>query len=52
MSLWHVFRWPLAIGLLTVVGLISGLVSDGWGDAIASLGLFVPVAVAVWFARR
>jgi hypothetical protein len=49
MSTWQIFRWPLAIGLLTFVGLISGLVSDGWGDAIAALGLFIPAAVAAWF---
>ncbi len=45
------FRWPAAIGLLTLVGLISGLVSDGWGDALAALSLFVPVAVVAWFWR-
>lgn len=49
MSTWQIFRWPLAIGLLTFVGLISGLVSDGWGDAIAALGLVTPAAVATWF---
>lgn len=46
MSLWQIFRWPLLIGVLTTAGLVSGLVSDGWGDALAALGLFVPVAVA------
>jgi hypothetical protein len=50
MSLWHVLRWPLAIGLLTLIGLICGLVSDGWGDAIAALGLVVPVVVIAWFS--
>jgi len=52
MSLWQTFRWPLAIALLTCVGLVSGLVSDGWGDALAALGLLVPVAAVAWFARR
>lgn len=51
MSLWRIFRWPLAIGLLTVIGLVSGLVSDGWGDAIAALGLFMPPAVIAWLLR-
>ena len=32
---WPLWRWPLAMGVLTLVGLVSGLVSDGVGDAIA-----------------
>lgn len=52
MSLWQIFRWPLLIGGLTTTGLISGLVSDGWGDALAALGLFVPAALATWFGLR
>jgi hypothetical protein len=52
MSLWRIFRWPVLIGALTTTGLIGGLVSDGWGDVLAALGLFVPVAVAVRFGLR
>jgi hypothetical protein len=52
MSTWQIFRWPLAIAVLTLTGLVAGLVSDGWGDAWAAAGLFVPATLAVWFARR
>lgn len=52
MTLWQIFRWPLLIGVLTTTGLISGLVSDGWGDALAALGLFVPAALVAWFSLR
>jgi hypothetical protein len=52
MSAWQTFRWPLAIGVLTTTGLLCGLVSDGWGDALAAVGLFVPAAVGLWFAAR
>lgn len=52
MSLWQVFRWPLLIGVLTTTGLISGLVSDGWGDALAALGLAIPAALAAWLGLR
>lgn len=52
MSPWQIFRWPLAIAVLTLVGLIAGLVSDGWGDALAAVGLFVPAALAIWLAMR
>lgn len=47
MSLWKVFLWPLAIGLLTIVGLLAGLTSDDWGDALAALGLAVPAWIAL-----
>lgn len=50
MTLWRIFRWPLAIGVLTLTGLITGLVSDSWGDVLAAVGLFVPAAVGIWHA--
>jgi hypothetical protein len=52
MSLWQIFRWPLAIGVLTLTGLITGLVSDSWGDLLAAVGLFVPTAVCAWHGLR
>jgi hypothetical protein len=52
MSLWQIFRWPFGVAVLTLVGLVSGLVSDGWGDAVAALGLLVPSALACWLALR
>lgn len=52
MSTWQIFRWPVGIALLTSIGLVSGLVSDGWGDAVAALGLFAPASVSVWFSLR
>lgn len=52
MTTWKIFKWPLLIALLTTAGLLAGLVSDGWGDALAAVGLFVPAALAVWFSTR
>lgn len=54
MTLWNIYRWPLLIGLLTTTGLITGLVSDSWGDAIAAFGLMVPAAVGLycWLCPR
>jgi hypothetical protein len=49
---WLLWRWPLVLGLLTLVGLVSGLVSDGVGDAIAWIGLGVPVWAGLWFGMR
>jgi hypothetical protein len=49
-SLWRVFRWPLVLGFLSVVGLVSALVGDGIWDALSWIALSVPVAVVAWFA--
>ena len=48
----RLWAWPLGIALFTASGLVSALVSDGWGDAWAWLGFAVPVVVATWFACR
>ena len=37
MSLWRVFRWPLAIAAASLVGLVSALLGDGWRDAVSWL---------------
>ncbi|SDM56495.1 hypothetical protein [Polaromonas sp. JS666] len=49
-SFWRLWRWPLMLGLLSTSGLLSALVSDGWGDWWAWLSLGLPVAVMAWFA--
>jgi hypothetical protein len=41
---------PLVMGLLTSVGLVSALFSDGGaGDVIAWVALGIPVAACAWF---
>ncbi len=44
-----VWFWPIVIGLLSAVGLLSGLLYDGLGDVVSWLALLVPVALAVWY---
>lgn len=34
---WRIFRWPLAIGIANVVGLLSALIGDGWYDMLSWL---------------
>ena len=42
--------WPIVLGVLTAIGLVSALFSDGGlGDALAWLTLGVPVAAGLWF---
>lgn len=47
---WRIFRWPLLIGIMSVVGLVSALVGDGWYDALSwvCLGACVVLIVAAW----
>ena len=44
-NLWMVFRWPLALAVLSLVGLISALVGDGPWDALSWFALGVPLVV-------
>ncbi len=46
MSIWF---WPVVIGTLSGVGLLSALFYDDWGDWLSWLMLLVPVALSAWF---
>jgi hypothetical protein len=43
-SLRHVWFWPLVLALFTATGLVSALLSDGWGDTWAWVALSIPLA--------
>lgn len=47
---WMIFRWPLAIGAISLVGLASALVGDGWHDLLSwlTLGSLLLVMAAAW----
>lgn len=54
-NLWMVFRWPLALAVLSLVGLVSALVGDGPWDALSWFALGIPLVVilaALARARR
>lgn len=41
--------WPIALGLLTAIGLVSALFSDGgFGDLLAGVCLAIPTGVGIW----
>ena len=45
--------WPILLGLLTSIGLVSALFSDGGvGDALAWVALGIPCAVGAWYGWR
>jgi hypothetical protein len=47
---WRIFRWPLAIGAASTIGLVAALVGDGAYDALSwiLLGGAVVVIVEAW----
>lgn len=53
-SLWQVFALPIAIAVLSTVGLIAALMGDGWHDVLSWIALAVPVLAVGWAmkARR
>ncbi|WP_148716895.1 hypothetical protein [Chitinolyticbacter meiyuanensis] len=45
-----IWGWPMILGVLTSVGLVAGLFSDGGaGDVAAGICLALPVVVGIWF---
>jgi len=49
-GVWAMWGWPIVLGVLTAVGLVSALFSDGGaGDFVAWVTLGIPVAVCIWY---
>lgn len=47
---WHLWGWPIVMGVLSAVGLVSALFSDGGvGDAVAWVALGIPTLVCLWY---
>ena len=40
---------PIALGVLTCVGLVAALVADGIGDVVSWIGLGLPIVAVLWF---
>lgn len=52
LGLRQVFAAPLAIAVLSIVGLISALVGDDVWDVLSWLTLAIPVAVSLYYWLR
>lgn len=52
MSLWRIFRIPLLLAAVSLVGLVSALLGDGLWDALSWAALTLPLAVIAWFWRH
>ena len=48
-SFWPFWGWPIALGVLSALGLLSALIGDGLWDWASWLALGLPVAVCGWF---
>ena len=51
-AFWRLWGAPLCLGLLSTSGLISALLSDGWGDHWSWWALGLPLLVMAWFGWR
>ena len=51
-TLWQVFRAPLLLALLSVVGLVAALVGDGLLDLLSWLTLGSTLLVIAWYWSR
>jgi hypothetical protein len=49
-GLWLIFRWPLMLALLSLIGLLSALIGDALYDLLSWLSLGVPLVIigVVW----
>lgn len=46
----EIWGWPVALGLLSVIGLTAALLADGAGDVVSWAALAIPLLVIARFA--
>lgn len=51
-GLWMIFRWPLALAVLSTFGLLSALLGDGVFDVLSWISLGVPLLLIVFVGMR
>ena len=51
-TLLQIFAWPLVIGALSTIGLVSALVGDDIWDAVSWLTLLIPIVLYGFFTAR
>lgn len=51
-SLRTIFAAPLAIGMLSLIGLVSALTGDGLANWLSWVALAVPLLAVVWAMRQ
>jgi hypothetical protein len=48
----RIFAIPSAVTVITVIGLLSALIGDGWWDAVSWVTLALPVLIYLFFIGR
>ena len=48
----QIWGMPVMLGILSVIGLVSGLLGDGGWDVLSGVALSLPIVVIVWYIRR
>ncbi len=51
-NLKQIFKWPMALGVLTLFGLIIALLEDGVLESVSLLALSIPIIVIIYFYYR
>lgn len=46
-SIWEIYRWPLLLAVIIMVGLLSALLGDGIWNALSWVLLAIPCCVIV-----
>lgn len=49
-SVWKIFRAPLALALISLIGLFSALLADGLWDVVSWMSLGAVVGVVIHFS--
>ncbi|WHZ14167.1 MAG: hypothetical protein OJF52_001002 [Nitrospira sp.] len=52
MNAGQIWGMPIVIGMLSVIGLLSALLGDGFWDVLSWLALAAPVVVTLWCVLR
>jgi hypothetical protein len=48
----EIFAAPLAVALISLVGLLAALIGDGWWDGLSWVALAVPALLYLYFVWR
>ena len=51
-TFWRIWTIPLALGALSLFGLLAGLVGDGLLDILSWVTLTIPLLVIGWFTAK
>ncbi len=48
----RIWGMPIAIGIVSTIGLLSAILGDGIWDGLSWIALTIPIAVSLWYIVR